>query len=176
MSMAKMNDEVKENRPSNSAPSLALRPVLPEDEQFLYEVYKSTRSEEMALWGWDSAQQDAFLKMQFKAQQLAYGMEDGQTETTVILLEGRPVGRLVLTRTGNTIQLSDIALLTEYRNNGIGTALIKDLFDEATRAGKSVLLHVLKTNHRAMRLYERLGFKTTNESGMHFQMEWIPGV
>jgi ribosomal protein S18 acetylase RimI-like enzyme len=176
MSGAKMSDEVKKNRPSDAAPSLALRPVLPEDEQFLYEVYKSTRSEEMALWGWDSVQQDAFLRMQFRAQQQAYDTEDGQTETTVILLEGKPVGRLVLTRTDEVIQLSDIALLTEYRSDGIGTALIRDLFDEATEAGKTVLLHVLKTNYRAMRLYERLGFKITNESGMHLKMEWIPGA
>ena len=168
-------DNAEGNSPLNAAPSLALRPVMPDDEQFLYELYRSTRADEMDAWGWDSAQQDAFLRMQFRAQQHAYEAEDGQNETKIILFEGRPVGRLIVARTDDEILLVDIALLTEYRSKGLGTVFIKDLFDEATRAGKPVRLHVLKTN-RAMRLYERLGFKTTGESGMHFQMEWTPGT
>jgi ribosomal protein S18 acetylase RimI-like enzyme len=157
---------------SNEVTTISLRPVTSEDEAFLYEVYASTRRAEMAAWGWDPAQQDAFLKMQFRAQHQAYEMEDEGTDTKLILLEGKPVGRLVVSRTKDEILLTDIALLTEYRSSGIGTALIKDLFDEATGAGKPVRLHVLK-NNRAIRLYERLGFKTTGEHGMHFQMEWV---
>ena len=170
-----MMGELKESTPSNIASAVTLRPVLPEDEQFLYQVYATTRSEEMAAWGWDSAQQDAFLRMQFKAQQQAYETEAGQTETKIILLEGRPVGQLVVTITDTDIQLSDIALLTEYRSSGLGTVLIKDLLDKGMEAGKPVCLHVLKTN-RAMRLYDRLGFKITGESGMHYKMEWTPGA
>jgi ribosomal protein S18 acetylase RimI-like enzyme len=158
---------------SNEATTISLRAVTSEDEAFLYEVYASTRRDEMLSWGWDRTQQDAFLKMQFKAQHQAYAMEDEGTDTKIILLEGKPVGRLIVNRTEDEIRLTDIALLTEYRSSGIGTALIKDLFDEASRAGKPVRLHVLK-NNRALRLYERLGFKTTGENGIHFQMEWIP--
>lgn len=154
---------------------ISLRAVIPEDKAFLFEVYRNTRAEEMAAWGWDAVQQDAFLRMQFNAQQQAYEMEGGQAETEIILFEGQPIGQLIVTRTDDEVRLTDIALLTEYRSGGIGTALIKALFDEATGAGKTVRLHVLK-NNRAMRLYERLGFKTTGESGMHFQMEWNPGT
>jgi ribosomal protein S18 acetylase RimI-like enzyme len=160
---------------SNEATTISLRPVTLEDEPFLFEVYADTRRDEMAQWGWDRAQQDMFLKMQFKAQHQSYELEDEETETKIILLEGKPVGRLIVNRTESEIRLTDIALLSEYRSGGIGTILIKDLFDEASRMGLPVRLHVLK-NNRAIRLYERLGFKTTGESGMHFQMEWIPGT
>lgn len=158
---------------SNEATTISLRPVTSEDEAFLFEVYASTRRAEMAAWGWDPSQQEAFLKMQFRAQHQAYGMEDEGTDSKLILLEGKPVGRLVVNRTKDEILLIDIALLAEHRSGGIGTTLIKDLFDEATRAGKPVRLHVLK-NNRAIGLYERLGFKTTGEQGMHFLMEWFP--
>lgn len=160
---------------SNEATTISLRAVTAEDEAFLFEVYASTRRAEMLSWGWDRAQQDAFLKMQFKAQHQAYEVEDEATDTKIILLEGKPVGRLIVNRTEDEIRLTDIALLTEYRSSGIGTGLIKDLFDEAYRAGKPVRLHVLK-NNRAIHLYERLGFKTTGENGMHFQMEWVPAA
>ena len=36
------------------------RRARPDDESFLYELYASTRSEEMADWGWDTAQQEFF--------------------------------------------------------------------------------------------------------------------
>lgn len=157
----------------NEAASINLRPLTSEDEAFLYELYASTRAEELAAWGWNAVQQDAFLRMQFKAQQMSYQAEDVGVETKIILLEGKPVGRIIVARTESEIQLTDIALLTEHRSKGIGSALIKGLFDEATLAGKAVRLHVLKTN-RAMRLYERLGFRTINERGMHLQMQWTP--
>jgi ribosomal protein S18 acetylase RimI-like enzyme len=160
---------------SNEATTISLRPAVSEDEAFLFEVYASTRRAEMLAWGWEEAQQNAFLKMQFKAQHQAYEMEDEGTDTKIILLDGKPAGRLIVNRTDDEIRLTDIALLTEYRSCGIGTALIKDLFAEASGAGKPVRLHVLK-NNRAIRLYERLGFKTTGENGMHFQMERVPGA
>lgn len=159
---------------SNPATTIRLRQAVPEDEAFLYEVYRSTRAEEMAAWGWPAAQQDAFLRLQFKARQMSYQMEDGESGTQIILLGGKPVGQLVVSRTESEIQLTDISLLTEHRSGGIGTLLIKGLFCEAAASGKVVRLHVLKTN-RAMRLYERLGFQIIGESGMHFQMQWSPG-
>ena len=159
---------------SNKALRISLRPTTSEDEAFLYEVYRSTRDEEMNAWGWDSVQRDAFLRMQFRAQQMSYQAEDEATDTKIILLETNPVGRMIVSRRENEIQLVDIALLTEYRSRGIGTSLLKAFLADATAACKVVQLHVLKTNRRAKRLYERLGFKSTGESGMHFEMEWTP--
>ncbi|MDQ3817868.1 MAG: GNAT family N-acetyltransferase [Acidobacteriota bacterium] len=159
---------------SNEALNICLRVAGPEDEAFLYEVYKATRAEEMAAWGWDAAQQDAFLRMQFRAQQMSYQAEDVGTKTEIILLDEESVGRIIVKSREYEIQLVDIALLTEYRGRGIGTSLIKELIEEAGRAGKFVRLHVLKTNFGARRLYERLGFKVTGESGMHFGMERAP--
>lgn len=166
-----MNNPLMEQH-SNAAQAIALRPVVPEDEAFLYEVYASTRREEMAAWGWPAAQQDMFLRMQFNAQQLGYDAEEGQREHHLILLDGAPVGRLLVARNEGEIVLVDIALLTEHRGGGVGSALIKGLCEKAAREDVPLRLHVLKTNLGAKRLYERLGFKTTGESGMHFMMEW----
>ncbi len=44
------------------------RPIRPDDEAFLYEVYASTRTEELAVVDWDDTQKAAFLHMQFAAQ------------------------------------------------------------------------------------------------------------
>lgn len=154
---------------------LSLRPVLPDDEAFLCHVYAGTRREEVAAWGWDLATQDAFLKMQFTAQRRGYEAAYPGADQSIVLLGDRPVGRIIVDRTEQAIHLVDIALLPEYRNAGCGTALIESLLSEAATAGLPVRLQVLKEN-RAMRLYQRLGFATSGDSGLYLQMEWRPGA
>jgi len=161
-------------RPSNDSVSITLRPALPEDEAFLCAVYASTRRDELAACGWDQAQQEAFLQMQFNCQRQSYGWQYPRAEHQVILRDGQPVGRIIVHRTEEEILLVDIALLPEHRNAGIGGALVRDLFAEASTAGKPVRLHVERFN-RARQLYERLGFVCIGDTGMHFLMEWRTG-
>jgi hypothetical protein len=52
--------------------TISLRPVLSDDEEFLFSVYVSTRADEMNLVDWHTAQKKAFLRMQFRAQSHAY--------------------------------------------------------------------------------------------------------
>jgi ribosomal protein S18 acetylase RimI-like enzyme len=150
--------------------TITLRPVAPTDQDFLFEVYASTRRDEVSAWGWDVAQQDAFLRMQFTAQQRSYDMHDANTSHDIILMDGEPIGRLLVARTSSEIHLVDIALLLAKRGGGSGTAIIRNLLDEGEIKGLPVRLEVLKDNPAAL-LYERLGFVKTGESGMHIQME-----
>ena len=55
------------------------------------------------------------------------------------------------------------------RRQGIGTEVVKGLIEEAARASRAVTLGVVKTNP-ALRLYERLGFRTTHEDARKFYM------
>ena len=153
--------------------AITLRPVTPTDKDFLFQVYASTRRDEVSAWGWDVPQQDAFLKMQFIAQQRSYEMNDANTSHDIILQDGEPVGRLLVARTSSEIHLVDIALLQPKRGVGSGTALIRNLLDEGVSKGLPVRLEVLKDNPAAL-LYERLGFVKSGESGMHMQMERRP--
>jgi ribosomal protein S18 acetylase RimI-like enzyme len=153
--------------------TIALRPVIPSDQDFLFQVYASTRRDEMSAWGWDVAQQDAFLKMQFIAQQRSYETQDANRSHDIILLDDEPIGRLFVTRTSSEIHLVDIALLSARRGGGIGSELIRKLLDEGESKGLPVRLEVLNGNPAAL-LYERLGFVKTGERGSHVQMERLP--
>ena len=166
-------DEVEENGHLNAAsPTLALRPILPEDEQFLFEVYESTRADELAQLPWSEAQLAAFLKMQLNARDQSYRMYYRELDDRIILFQNQRAGRLIVSRTDKEITLVDIALLPEYRNAGIGTALIRDLFAEADKMNRPVRLQVAKMNPQAHRLYTHLGFSVSGEDQMYFQMEW----
>lgn len=149
---------------------IRLRPATPEDESFLLEVYTGTRLHELAGLNWSEDQKQAFIKMQFLARERSYPRNDNR----IILLDGRPVGRMMVDRGEEAILLRDIALLPEYRNAGIGSRLIQELMTEATAAGKPIVLHVVSTSP-AVRLYERLGFRVTGESEpgtAYFEMQW----
>lgn len=149
---------------------LILRSVAPSDEAFLFEVYASTRKEELDAWGWDDTQRKAFLEMQFRAQHMSYRAQFPNADHQIILKGDRPIGRIMVTRTDNEFRLVDIALLSESRGSGIGTQLVKAIIDEASQAGKPLRLQVLRTNPAA-RLYERLGFTVVGDDGLYVQME-----
>jgi ribosomal protein S18 acetylase RimI-like enzyme len=151
--------------------SVALRPALEEDEAFLLEVYAGTRSDEMAQSGLDDSQQQAFIKLQFVAQQQHYRTYYPQGEHSLILLNEKPAGRLYVARSPEEIRILDIALLAEHRNKGIGTRIIKDLMAESRKTGKPVRIYVENFN-RALRLFERMGFLQVEEKGFHYLMQW----
>ena len=154
--------------------TLMLRPIRPEDQPFLYEVYASTRLEELAPLGWNADQQAAFLTQQFNAQHQYYQANYVGADFQIILVNDQPAGRIYVDRRIDEIRLIDIALLPEYRNAGIGSGLLNDLLAEAQRAGKPVRIHVEKLNP-ALRLYERLGFSISDDRGVYWFMEWVPG-
>ncbi len=152
---------------------IGLRPAIAADEPFLYRVYKCIRAEELRLLDWDDGQKAAFLTMQFGAQQTSYRHAFPGSGYDVILIGDRPVGRLFVHRGDDAISVVDIGLLPEYRNRGIGGALLKAVMDEAAEARKSVRLHVESSN-RAGRLYQRLGFRPVGIDGIHVAMVWDP--
>jgi ribosomal protein S18 acetylase RimI-like enzyme len=155
--------------------SLSLRPVSLDDEAFLFQVYASTRAEEMALVPWNDEQKQGFLRMQFDAQAQSYRQQFPEAEYQVILRDGVPAGRFTVDRSDKGILLIDIALLPAHRNIGIGSSLISELKMEAQRTGKPLRLDVENFNP-AYALYERLGFKKIDETGFYWHMEWRPSA
>ena len=153
---------------------MTLRPIRPEDEPFLLRVYASTRAEEMAIVPWTDAEKDAFLRMQFAAQHRHYQQHFAAAAFEVLLRDGVPIGRLYVDRSRDEIHIIDIALLPEHRRAGLGTAILRELLDEAARASKSVRIYVEHANP-ARRLYERLGFTVIDDTGVYVLMEWSPG-
>ncbi len=141
---------------------------------FLRHVYASTRQEEMAMVDWNEAQKEAFIQMQFEVQSQGYRQQYPTAVWQLILLENEPIGRLIVDRHDDVIKLMDIALLPEYRGQGIGTRLVRELTVEAKLKHIPIRLYVSKINHKAYRLYKRLGFTQIGETGMHIWMEWQP--
>jgi len=157
-------------RPGN----LTRRPVAADDEEFLLQVYSSTRADEMALVNWSDAEKDLFLRTQLRAQKADYDARFPDAAHEIVLLDGQRVGQIWIGRSADEICLLDIALLPQFRCLGVGTALVKELQDEAARLGKTMRHCVYKPNQSALRFYLRLGFVLAGDVGMYHVMEWTP--
>ena len=153
--------------------AVELRPVEPGDEQLLFRVYASTRIEELAVVPWDDAQKEAFLRAQFEAQDQWYREHYAGASFDVVVIGGKPAGRLYVYRGEAEIRIVDIALLPERRGHGAGTALLRGLLAEADEDGKRVTIHVERFN-QALRLYERLGFAVAEDKGVYLLLERLP--
>jgi ribosomal protein S18 acetylase RimI-like enzyme len=119
---------------------------------------------------WDDAAKEAFLRMQFHAQDTSYHDQMPDASYQVVLVAGEPAGRLYVDRRDDEIHVVDIALLPEHRGRGVGTRLMQDVLAEADAAGKRVTIYVERFN-RALNLYERLGFAQGEDQNVYLLLE-----
>src|ERR1700744_4756757 len=118
-----------------AAAGLSFRRVAEADAPFLFRLYASTRTEELAPLPWSEAQKAAFLDGQARAQHADYLRNYGAADWLVIERDGADIGRLYLDRGDDNdnsgYQIIDVALLPDWRARGLGEALLRDLLDGA---------------------------------------------
>ena len=138
------------------------------------ELYGALRAEELNPLPWPEAAKQAFLDYQFALQHRHYVHYYAPGDFLLIEHGQTPIGRIYLHHGSPDFLLVDIALMPAWRDQGIGTALIRAAQDTAHRASaRSLVLHVEQRNSAARRLYERLGFGLSGESdGQRFEMYW----
>jgi ribosomal protein S18 acetylase RimI-like enzyme len=151
-----------------------LRPISNSDDQFLLSVYASTREDELAQAEWAEGQREMFLRWQFDLQRREYDARFPDAAYNVILVDQQPAGRIWVGSDDEQIRLLDIALLPQFQNRGVGTALLQRLMNQAANRGKVLRHMVFVLNNDAERFYERLGFNRIEDLGAYKHMEWRP--
>jgi ribosomal protein S18 acetylase RimI-like enzyme len=150
---------------------ITLRPVTPDDDDFVLELYASTRGD-LAEMQCDAITRAQLIRMQCHAQQQHYRAAYPRAQVSLVLdQDGTRVGRIYVDRAPHEIRLVDISLLPQYRRRGIGQQLLQNLMEEGERAGLPVRLSVMAGNP-ASHLYQRLGFGPGTMRGAHQLMEW----
>jgi ribosomal protein S18 acetylase RimI-like enzyme len=88
-------------------------------------------------------------------------------QVRIITRDGTDIGWLQCFIEDGALFLAQLFVDGAWRRQGIGTDVVRALIDEAGKAGRAVTLGVVKMNP-ALRLYERLGFRTTHEDERKF--------
>lgn len=154
--------------------TLAVRPALPQDEIFLYELYVAIRGPMFALAPITPAQREHLLRMQFQAQMSSYTQQFANSCYHVVLLDSKPVGRLWVAPVENGFHLVDIAIHPHVQSKGLGTVLVQRLQAEAQKAKMPIHSTVDRFNPGSLRFHKRLGFAVVREDQLQFYMEWHP--
>ena len=167
-----MEDRASEDRQPDEWKELriSVRPETAGDAEFVLALYLSVRWEELAVTNWSEASKQAFLASQFHTQSRQYAGHYPCLERWIVEVASSPAGRLYLLCAEREIRVVDISLLPEWRNQGIGSALLKQLAREADAFGRPLRLRVEQHNP-ALRLYCRLGFQEQETSGPYWALE-----
>jgi ribosomal protein S18 acetylase RimI-like enzyme len=129
-----------------------LRESKEDDFEFAFQLNKANMQKYVQmLRGWDDEAEREDMRRHFRS---------GSDQ--IIIVDGKDVGRLAVGRYPNRIELRHIEILSAYQGRGVGTAIIRDILEEARRMNLPVTLMVLNVNP-ARRLYERMGFRIVEE-------------
>lgn len=141
-----------------------LRPARPEDFEYCATLYFVGVGEIIRELNLDRAAQVANFRERWKV-----------TQVRIITLDGADIGCLQSMTTDDALFLAQLFVESAFQRQGIGTEVMKHLIDDATHAGRGVMLGVVKTNP-ALRLYRRLGFRVTHDDDRKFYMRREPGI
>lgn len=143
--------------------TLRLRPEEPSDDAFLRALVMDTIAGELGAEHWPEPIRSQLLGMQYGNRR----SPRPDASSFVIEANGQDAGWLLTTTSSKEIWLVEIMVSRSLRGKGIGTGVIR----EVLASGKPVRLHVNVTNVAAQRLYERLGFRRTEDTGVQYLME-----
>ena len=129
-----------------------LRPYQAEDFDFARQLYFETmRWAIERLFGWNQVQQEASFDEWF--------IPD---EVSIIVANDVDVGWIQRRLDHDALFLGSIYVTPRWQRRGIGTRVIKMIFDLARRESRPVTLAVMKINP-VFAFYERFGFRPTHE-------------
>lgn len=140
------------------SPPAVLRPARPEDFDYCARLYFEGMARIIS---------DLDLNIDIQVANLRQHWNIAQVR--IITSDGSDVGWLQSFETDDALFLGQLFVDRAWRGRGIGTGVVTALIAEAAKGGRAVTLGVVKTNP-ALRLYRRLGFRTTHQDERKFYM------
>ncbi len=142
---------------------ITFRPALAEDFEYCRRIYFAEMQ-----WILDA------LHLDTAAHAAGFERQWNPARVRILKADGVDAGWIESTTEDDALLLAQIFVERTFQRRGIGTEAIRRVMGEAARAGLPVRLGVVKINP-AVRLYERLGFRTTHEDERKLYMRREPG-
>ncbi|HZL46734.1 MAG TPA: GNAT family N-acetyltransferase [Opitutaceae bacterium] len=115
-----------------------------------------------AVYGWEDSAQRRMFEEKFDPARIR-----------IIQVDGHDAGLLEVEEREDHLFLSLIEVLPAFQKKDIGSAVIRSILADASRAKKGVFLQVLRPNPARI-IYERLGFSVFDDTATHHKMKSEP--
>ncbi len=152
---------------------IVLRPATQADGVLCEVLFIEQYQGPLQFAGWNDSQCRAHLQPQFAMREQQFRERYPQADHDIIEVDGSGIGRLLVSRRQQVVNIIDMVLLPAWRGRGIGSHLLQQLCNEADETGKVLELHVACDNP-AVHLYQRSGFKMSEDQGVYLLMRRAP--
>jgi len=141
------------------------------DGDFLRRLFAANRA---GLFGPDvpAAMAESLIAMQHRAQTLSYRLNFPDARFWIAELGSEPIGRYIEHDENEAIDIIDIALLPEFQQRGIGSALVRSTQQLASSSKRCVRAMVLSDNDASLKMFRRLEFTATDKDEVHLHLVW----
>ena len=150
--------------------TLRTRPQTDADETFLVQLFETVKGPEMALL--PAEVRENLLRMQYRAMTGAYRTSFPDASFEIVLLDDRPVGRLIRDAAEDRLHIVYIAFMPEWRHRGVGSALMRAVMAEAARFQRGCEAIVALDNVASLGLWSKLGFSERARDGANVIVDW----
>ena|ERR1700722_2436375 len=141
---------------------LTTRPATDSDTAFARETHHGAyRDVVIAQFGaWDDVEQARYFDNDWR-----------DAKFDIILSDDTPCGYAAVEHRANDVHVRELVIHPRWQSQGIGTAFLKRVMESAAQKGLPVRLGTFHRN-RALKLYQRLGFREIGRTGTHVLLEW----
>jgi GNAT superfamily N-acetyltransferase len=157
------------------AGAVEFRPAVPADEPFLRELDGALVAEQLGGGGLDQNTLTRLAELQFTARRRDRAAHYPEAGEQVIMLDGRPVGAILVDRSSERILIVDLALVHAARQQGIGTTIVAALAAEAAQRGVPLRATTQSSNAGARQFYARAGLQEIEDDGLNVSLQRLAG-
>ncbi len=160
--------------PPAASPVIDRRPATEDDHEFLFAVFCAALVPSDPLAALPESESEPLLRARFDAREQQFRSAYVLADFDVLTVDGEPAGNLYVDRGDDEFVVIDISLLPQFRNRGIGTAVIGQLVEEA---GRIVLPVRARVQHDSptSRFWRRLGFEQVGDDGRFYGIA-VPAI
>ncbi len=152
--------------------AIRLRPAQQEDEEFLFDLFRSYSVGVLKLGLLPDAKIEQLVTSQYGSRRRRFHERFPKARRSVLEFSGTPMGELVVDDGVDSVCVVDIALRPEFQRRGIGSALIRWLASTVGKRGMCAM--VLMTNAASLGMFRRLGFVDAGHDTGHIELRWRP--
>lgn len=152
-----------------------LRAERPDDEAFLFTLFRGHMLAEIAMMPVDDATREALVRMQFRSQTDTYRTHFPDARFDIVEAGGAAIGRIVIDPGGEAGCIVDFALMPDSRGQGRGTAILAAVLAWFAPLGRPMRCKVMIHNEPSARMCRRVGFMEISADPPFLQLEWRPG-
>jgi RimJ/RimL family protein N-acetyltransferase len=148
--------------------TVSRRPARPGDIPLLRSLFADAHIELMVL---PSDTRFVLIDMQFRAQRRQHSAQFPTAHHDILVVDGVEVGRVLVDRSAGSVRIVDLSIALGRRREGIATAVLAEIMDDAAAAGQPVGLTIWAGNTAARALCERAGLHVTDDEAGYLTME-----